>query len=118
MRRLAHPGRTLLSATLAAAAIEAALAVTAARADEARTLAFGRHLARECSTCHRTDGVDNGIPSITGWAAPDFVATMEFYRTGERPNPAMRSVAQSLSEEELHALAAYYGSLPKPPRRK
>ena len=88
-----------------------------ATADDARTLSLGRHLARECAACHRIDGVDNGIPSITGWVADDFVTTMGFYRTGARPNQAMVSVAQSLSDDEIKALAVYYASLPKAPRR-
>lgn len=87
-------------------------------ADEAKTLALGRHLARECSTCHRIDGVDNGIPSIIGWPADAFTETMDYYRTGARPNQAMASVAQSLSEDEIRALALYYGSLPKAARKR
>ena len=89
-----------------------------AHADEARTMALGRHLSRECNACHRLDGVDNGIPSITGWPRDDFVATMEFYRNGARPNAAMVSVAQSLADDEIAALAAYYASLPKPARHR
>ena len=88
-----------------------------ATADDAKVLSLGRHLAGECTACHRIDGVENGIPSITGWPAAHFEATMEFYRTGARPNPVMVSVAQSLDEAQTRALAAYYGSLPKPPRK-
>jgi cytochrome c553 len=57
------------------------------------------------------------IASITGWPVDDFVATVEFYRNGARPNPAMISVAQSLDEDQIKALAAYYGSLPKPAKK-
>jgi cytochrome c553 len=92
-----------------------------AAASDAKLLAYGRHLSGECSACHRIDGVDNGIPSITGWDPEAFIATMIFYRNGERTNPAMVSVAQSLDEEQYKALAAYYGSLPKPnlaPKKK
>ncbi len=89
-----------------------------AGAEDAKSMALGRHLARECSTCHRIDGVDNGIPSITGWLADAFIETMDYYRTGARPNQAMASVAQSLSDDELRALALYYGSLPKPARKR
>ena len=78
---------------------------------------YGRHLASECTACHRIDGVDNGIPSITGWSAADFAATLEYYRTGARPNQVMVSVAQSLDAAQIEALAAYYGSLPKPVRK-
>ena len=108
---------SIVRALVLTAALVCAAVPSSAVADEARTLALGRHLARECTSCHRIDGVDNGIPSITGWAASDFVTTMGFYRTGARPNQAMVSVAQSLSDDEVKALAAYYGSLPKAPRR-
>lgn len=92
-----------------------------ATAADTKLLAYGRHLSGECSACHRTDGVDNGIPSITAWDPEAFIATLIFYRNGERTNPAMVSVAQSLDDEQYKALAAYYGSLPKPkpaPKKK
>jgi cytochrome c553 len=87
-----------------------------ASASDAKLLSYGRHLSGECSACHRIDGVDNGIPSITGWDPDEFVETLIFYRNGERPNQAMVSVAQSLDDAQYKALAAYYGSLPKPPK--
>ena len=90
---------------------------SAVAADDARRLAYGRHLAAECTSCHRMDGVDNGIPSITGWPPEDFAATLAFYKDGARQNAAMKSVADSLDQEQVAALAAYFGSLPKPPRK-
>lgn len=86
-------------------------------ADDAKLLAYGKHLSAECSGCHRIDGVDNGIPSITGWAPADFIATIAYFKDGGRPNPAMISVARSLDDEQVKALAAYYGSLPMGRRR-
>lgn len=100
-----------------AAMIGLALAHTV-HANEEKDMALGRHLSRECSSCHRIDGVDNGIPSITGLDTEFFLETMEFYRNAARPNQAMISVAQSLSDAELRALALYYGSLPKATRKK
>jgi cytochrome c553 len=82
-------------------------------ADDTKLLAYGKHLSAECSGCHRIDGVDNGIPSITGWVQVDFIATIGFFKEGSRQNPAMTSVARSLDDEQVKALAAYYGSLPK-----
>ena len=64
-----------------------------------RLRSYGRHLAQECTGCHRIDGTDNGIPSIVGWDADRFARTLEFYRTGERTNPVMVSVAKSLDDE-------------------
>jgi cytochrome c553 len=108
LRRYVRPAL----AALAALAAEGAGSFGAA--SDAKLLAYGRHLSGECSACHRIDGVDNGIPSITGWDPQEFIDTLIFYRNGERPNPAMVSVAQSLDENQYKALAAYYGSLPKP----
>jgi cytochrome c553 len=84
-----------------------------AAADE-KLKAYGRHLAQECTGCHRLDGIDNGIPSIVGWKADAFIATVKFYQAGSRTNPVMVSVANSLNEKQLEALATYFGSLPKP----
>lgn len=102
---------------LAALLPSAFLAAVAAGADDARLKAYGAHLARECTACHRVDGVDNGIPSIIGWDSGRFVATLRFYQQGQRRNAAMVSVAQSLDEEQLKALAAYFSSLPPPAKK-
>jgi cytochrome c553 len=102
---------------LAAGVLGLTLASPAAVSDT-KKIVYGRHLSGECSACHRVDGTDNGIPSITGWDSDEFVATLIFYRNGERNNPAMVSVAQSLDDDQMAALAAYYGSLPKPGRAK
>ena len=90
-----------------------ALGLGAVADDDAKARSYGRHLAQECTGCHRIDGTDNGIPSIVGWDADRFARTLEFYRTGERTNPVMVSVAKSLDEAQVRALAAYYASLPK-----
>ncbi len=82
-----------------------------ARADDAMQIAYGEHLSGECTTCHRIDGTDNGIPPIIGWPADAFVAVLTSYRDGERNNAAMMSVAKSLDEQQMNALAAYFGSL-------
>ena len=108
----------LLAALMLFAVAGAGVSRGDATASDAKLLSYGRHLSGECSACHRVDGVDNGIPSITGWDPDDFVATLIFYRNGERTNQAMVSVAQSLDDAQYKALAAYYGSLPKPAKKK
>lgn len=97
----------------------AAVAMTGAssHAQDAKQLAYGKHLAAECTTCHRIDGTDNGIPSIIGWDHKEFVATLSFYKQGLRTNPAMKSVADSLEDDQVEALAVFFGSLPKPPKK-
>jgi cytochrome c len=74
-------------------------------------LALGRHLASECATCHLRDNRNVGIPSIVGWPADQFVAVLKSYKAKERSNPVMQTVAASLSEEEMAALAAYFETL-------
>ena len=69
---------------------------------------YGAYLAGECSTCHRTDGTDQGIPSVTGWPIDDFVIALHAYKRGKREHPAMQLVAGRLSDEEIAALAAYF----------
>jgi cytochrome c553 len=76
--------------------------------------ALGRQLAQECTPCHRLDGADAGIPSIVGLEPDYLIETMSLYKNGQRNNPAMVSVAQSLDERQIRALALYLGALPKP----
>jgi cytochrome c553 len=45
------------------------------------------------------------------------MATLRFYKEGSRQNAAMMSVAHSLDDTQIEALAAYYGSLPQAPRK-
>lgn len=120
------PHRTHLPATgrpqQVRTAVVAAFALLAADtrpalASDAKLEAYGRHLARECTSCHRVDGVDAGIPSIIGWPPDSFIATLKFYRDGARTNPVMKSVASSLNDEQLQALAAFFASVPKPAQK-
>lgn len=70
--------------------------------------AYGEYLSSECTTCHRRDGADEGIPSITGWPVEDFVVAMHAYKRKIRPHPVMQMLAGRLSDEEIAALAAYF----------
>lgn len=72
---------------------------------------YGEYLSGECVTCHRADGGDEGIPSITGWPQEDFVVALHAYRSKHRDNEAMQLVASRLSDEEIAGLAAYFGGL-------
>ena len=69
---------------------------------------YGAYLAGECTTCHRADGADRGIPSITGWPRDDFMIALHAYKRGKRVHPAMQLVAGRLSDEEIAALAAHF----------
>lgn len=66
-----------------------------------------------CASCHRLDGRDHGIPSITGLDEKKLVETMEAFRSGKRSSQIMNVVARSLSGEDIAALAAYLAVQPK-----
>lgn len=72
---------------------------------------YGEYLSGECVSCHKADGADEGIPSVTGWPERDFVIAMQAYKREQRPHPVMRMIAGRLSDEEIASLAAYFASL-------
>ncbi len=72
---------------------------------------YGEYLASECLTCHKADGADDGIPSVTNWPAEDFVVAMHAYKDKIRPHPVMQMMAGRLNNEEIAALAAYFETL-------
>jgi cytochrome c len=73
--------------------------------------AYGEYLSSECVTCHQASGEDKGIPSITGWPVRQFATVMHAYKSKHRENPVMRSIAGSLADEEIAALAAYFATI-------
>lgn len=72
---------------------------------------YGEYLASECTTCHQKDGSDQGIPSIVLWPTEDFVIAMHAYKVKVRSHPVMQMMAGRLDDEEIAALAAYFGNL-------
>ncbi len=72
---------------------------------------YGAYLGQSCLGCHQISGRYDGIPPIIGWPEDVFVDVMKEYRDKTRANPVMQTVAQPLGEEELAALAAYFGSI-------
>jgi len=72
---------------------------------------YGAYLSSECTTCHQANGGDEGIPSITGWPAEDFVVAMHAYKVKHRVHPVMQMMAGRLTDEEIAALAAYFGAI-------
>ena len=78
----------------------------------------GAQLAATCAACHRLDGHDRGIPSIIGLSEEQFVIVMGAFKSGERSGPIMRTVARSLSNEEIAILARYFASRGKESERR
>ena len=102
--------RVARRSALRCSAAPRSLADSAARAEGDKAL--GAVSCRpNASTCHQITGRHEGIPSIVGWPQPTFIEIMGEYRAKKRANPIMQTIAVRLSEEEIAALAAYFGSL-------
>lgn len=81
--------------------------------------AFGEYLSSLCVTCHLTTGrAVGGIPPIVAWPEDQFVAVVNSYRWKERENEVMQTVTAQLTDEEIAALAAYFGGLSNQPKIK
>jgi cytochrome subunit of sulfide dehydrogenase len=79
-----------------------------AAADDSR----GAQLAAICTSCHRLDGHDKGIPSIVGLDQKQFADVMAAFKSGERSSQIMHAIAISLSDGEVAALAEYLAAQP------
>ena len=95
----------------------AVLTALGACSAQAKDKAFGEYLSAECAACHQLTGRYDGIPPIVGWPDPTFIEIMNEYRARKRANAVMQTIAARLSDEEIAALAAYFGSIPTQPTR-
>jgi len=69
-----------------------------------------------CAGCHGIHGWRTAypyvysVPKLGGQHAEYIVAALKAYKDGERSNSGMKSIASSLSEQDMEDLAAYYES--------
>lgn len=72
----------------------------------------GKNKATVCLSCHGSAGEGNGqYPRLAG-QHPDYLAQqLNRFKNGERQNGTMQAIAGNLSEEEIKALAAFFGAL-------
>lgn len=73
--------------------------------------AYGEYLSSECVTCHQVSGRADGIPSIIGWPKNSFIRALFEYKTNVRRHQVMKNMTVNLGNEEIAALAAYFGSI-------
>ncbi|PPE71713.1 cytochrome c4 [Caldimonas thermodepolymerans] len=87
----------------------------AAQAQDAKA---GGSKAAMCIGCHSIPGYQSSfpevhkVPMIAGQNAQYIVAALNAYKKGERKHPTMRGIADTLSEQDMADLAAYYEALP------
>ncbi len=67
-----------------------------------------------CTGCHGIPGYKTvypqvyQVPMITGQQPAYLVRALQAYKSGARSHPSMRGVAQSLSDQDMADVAAYY----------
>jgi cytochrome c553 len=72
-----------------------------------------------CIGCHGIPGYKTAfpevyhVPRIAGQQPGYIVSALKAYKSGQRSHPSMRGVAASLTDDDMAALAAYYGAHPK-----
>lgn len=103
-----------LRATLALLASLAVWAAPAHAQNKAGDAAAGAKKNAACVGCHGIEGYQASfpeiykVPKIGGQNAAYLVAALNAYKKGERKHPSMRGIAESLSEQDIADLAAYY----------
>jgi cytochrome c553 len=76
----------------------------------------GRKKASMCIGCHQIPGYKASFPSvysvplISGQSSKYIESALAAYKKGDRSHPTMRSIAGSLSAQDMADLAALYGS--------
>jgi cytochrome c len=75
-------------------------------------IAYGEYLASECVTCHSANA-DGAIPALQTLRDHELIAALKAYREGTRTNAVMQSVARSLDDAAIEALAAYFSGQPE-----
>jgi cytochrome c553 len=69
-----------------------------------------------CLGCHGILGFHTGfpevyrVPKISGQGAKYIMSALTAYKKGERKNPSMRAVAETLSEQDIADVAAYFSA--------
>jgi cytochrome c553 len=78
--------------------------------------ARGAEFATTCGACHGADGVssDAAFPNLAGQSVSAIYKQLHDFETGARNPMVMGAYIESLSQQALIDLAAYYASLPNP----
>lgn len=72
----------------------------------------GQPKAAMCLGCHGESGAGNGqFPRLAGQQPDYLVKQLSNFKEGSRKNGHMQAIAGAISEDDMKALAAYFGSL-------
>jgi cytochrome c553 len=67
--------------------------------------------AASCSGCHPANRlVDIAVPRLAGRNPADLVAAMQAFKSGQLASTVMGRIAKGFSDDEIKAIAAWYGA--------
>ena len=104
-----------LLTTIFALAVASVTATASAQAVTGNAKAAESKIAM-CIGCHGIKGYQasfpeiHKVPMISGQSAPFIIASLNAYKKGERKHPTMRGIADSLTEQDMADLAAFYST--------
>lgn len=106
--------KTLLSLSVA---LVACVTVVSAHAQGIKGDAkAGENKNAMCIGCHGIPGYQasfpeiHKVPKITGQSESYIAAALNAYKTGERKHPSMRGISESLTDQDIADLAAFYSA--------
>ena len=111
MKKLLSPIFTVLVAVLAAGFASHAVAE-----DMKGDAAVGAGKVAMCVGCHGIVGYQASfpeiykVPKISGQGAKYITSAMIAYKQGDRKHPTMRAIGESLSDQDIADVAAYYAA--------
>jgi sulfide dehydrogenase cytochrome subunit len=66
--------------------------------------------AAACSGCHpATAGVETPVPPLAGRDPEQIASAMRAFRSGQQTGTVMNRIAKGFSDDEIQAIAAWYG---------
>ena len=109
-----------LLTTMFALAVASVTAFAPASAQDAKgDVKAGEKKVSMCIGCHGIVGYQASfpevykVPKISGQSEKYIAAALNAYRAGDRKHPTMRSVADSLTDQDIADVSAYYAQLGK-----
>ena len=67
--------------------------------------------ALACSGCHAaTKAANTTVPRLDGRNPADIVTAMQAFKSGQLPSTVMDRIAKGFSDDEVKAIAAWYGA--------
>ena len=111
--------RNLFAGAWIAGTALASLAISAQAADVAALKEKVKDKLALCAGCHGENGISEmaNTPSLAGQPDLYFQWQLVFFRSGVRKNEIMGPIAETLTNEDVRNLAAYYAALPQPPAK-